>query len=137
MDREVKLGLWTAGVVAAVVILVVVVVAYGITPRSDVVEPAQAAPTTADSAPLEAAPQDVQKRFTKEDFDKYAYGRTKAQIRDEFGKPDTVEDSDDSWYYWHLPVYDATAGTHPTVILRFVGENGPNDSVVQVRYTSG
>ena len=51
MDREVKLGLWTAGVVAAVVILVVAVVANGITPRSDVVEPARAEPVEIPPSP--------------------------------------------------------------------------------------
>ena len=73
--------------------------------------------------------------FTKTEFDDYVYSRTKTQIRDEFGSPDTVDDDSDSWYYWHLPVYDRDAGIQVhTVVIRFSGIDGPTDFVASVRY---
>ena len=74
-------------------------------------------------------------QFTKASFQTEVYGKTKEQIRAEFGKPDNVDDGSDSWYYWHLPVYDETAGIQVNnTKIKFEGIAGPGDMVAQVSY---
>jgi hypothetical protein len=80
----------------------------------------------------EAAPSP--RRFTKQQFDAYVVMRTKAQIKDEFGPPDEVQDDTDSWVYFHLNVYDAEAGTLAGTSIRFAGIDGPGDQVVSTSY---
>lgn len=75
------------------------------------------------------------RRFTKAEFDAYVNGKSKAEIREEFGAPLVVHDEDDSWFYPDLAVYDADAGVqvHGTTI-RFSGMNGPRDFVVETSF---
>lgn len=47
-------------------------------------------------------------KWTKTEFIQLVAGKTKAQIRAEFGSPDSVQGSE--WLYFHLPVYDKDAG---------------------------
>ncbi len=84
--------------------------------------------------PLPAASAPVPQRFTKIEFDNYAYGKTKAQIRAAFGAPMMVHDNDDSWYYSDLPIYDVEAGIQVSVRVRFSGIPGPDDFVSEVIY---
>jgi hypothetical protein len=75
------------------------------------------------------------KRWSKSEFDKYIANRTKAQVRDEFGPPNSVDDDSDSWYYWHLPIYDTDASIQVrTTIIRFVGTTGSDDFAVGAKY---
>lgn len=75
------------------------------------------------------------RQFTKAEFSNYAYNRTKAQIRSEFGSPDVVQDYDDSWVYMNLAVFDAAAGTRAqTVTIQFTGLPAPDDVVAAVTY---
>ena len=71
----------------------------------------------------------------KEEFRKFVGTQTKAQIKAALGKPDNVDDVDDSWEYNDLPIYDAEAGTqaHLTYI-RFSGLGGSQDFAVGVRF---
>lgn len=74
-------------------------------------------------------------RWSKSEFDKYVANKTKAQVRDEFGPPDSIDDVDDSWTYWSIPVYDAEAGVKVhTTIIRFAGMEGGSDFAVGARY---
>jgi hypothetical protein len=71
----------------------------------------------------------------KEAFSAAVMGETKAQFRDDFGPPRSVEDSTNSWYYYNIPVYDRDAGTAARqVIVRFFAIDGPTEKVVEVRY---
>ncbi|MBX9802938.1 MAG: hypothetical protein K2Y04_09265 [Caulobacteraceae bacterium] len=75
------------------------------------------------------------RRFTKTEFSNYAFNRTKAQIRAEFGSPDVVQDSTDSWMYTSLAVFDADAGTRAQVVtIQFTGLPSPDDVVADVRF---
>lgn len=84
---------------------------------------------------IEAAANGPKTQWTKSEFDSEAFGKSKAQIRAEFGKPDNVDDGTDTWYYWHLPVFDEAAGiqVHNTSIT-FEGLGGVDDRVAKVRY---
>jgi hypothetical protein len=77
--------------------------------------------------------------FTVDGFDRYAYNRSKAQIRAEFGSPDSVDESDDSWFYSSvnpsLAVTDPSAGTRVLVDIRFVGfGDAQSDTVASVSH---
>jgi len=73
--------------------------------------------------------------WTKEEFDKYIQNKTKAEIHDEFGKPDAVNDDSDSWHYHDIDVQDATAGTWVSGLsIRFAGIDDKTDFSVDVRY---
>jgi hypothetical protein len=58
----------------------------------------------------------------------------KADIRAEFGSPDAVYDSDDSWLYSHANVYDADAGISAMARIQFSGLPAPYDTVVSVHF---
>lgn len=95
-------------------------------------------PAVAESSDTDsAAPEDNRptRRYTKEEFEKLVLEKTKAQIRSMLGSPNSVDDTEDSWCYFDLPVYDADAGTqaHLTYV-RFAGMDGHDDFVVSVRY---
>lgn len=94
---------------------------------------AAAAADAAASAAAEAAGS-ASHQFTKAEFDRHVFGKTKAEIRTEFGAPLTVHDADDEWFYPSLAVYDADAGIQVAVTVRFVGIEGPNDTVAGVRF---
>ena len=80
--------------------------------------------------------------FTLKEFDAYARQRTKAQIREEFGSPDSVTESRDEWYYSsrseRLVVVDPNAGIQVAVNIVFTGpmtgEDGARDAVLTVEY---
>ena len=55
-------------------------------------------------------------------------------MRRQFGKPLVVHDSDGSWYYPSLPIYDPDAGIQVGVTIQFMGIGGPDDEVAAVRY---
>jgi hypothetical protein len=80
------------------------------------------------------------RQFTKQAFVEYADGKTKAQIRAEFGKPDGVSSAyPDTWTYSifnpTLQVGDPDAGVRATVDIQFEGdENASKDVVVAVNY---
>ena len=75
------------------------------------------------------------RRFTKTEFSNYAFNRTKAQIRAEFGSPDVVQDGTDSWTYTSLAVFDADAGTRAQIVtIQFAGLSGPDDFVADVSF---
>lgn len=77
----------------------------------------------------------ARRRFTKTEFSNYVYGKTKAQLRAEFGSPMSVDDSTDSWTYGpNIQVYDDQAGSSTMVKIRFIGLEGPDDEAVSVRY---
>jgi len=86
-------------------------------------------PAQADTPDTSAAPETSQQRFTKEEFDKFVLGKTKEQIRDAFGPPHSVQDSDDSWLYEDLPIYDQYAGTQSMVRIIFEGIHDRSDRV--------
>ena len=92
-----------------------------------------AARDAAAAAPPVQAPQ-TPERFTKAEFSSYTYGLTKAEVRRQFGKPLVVHDSDGSWYYPSLPIYDPDAGIQVGVTIQFMGIGGPDDEVAAVRY---
>jgi outer membrane protein assembly factor BamE (lipoprotein component of BamABCDE complex) len=74
-------------------------------------------------------------QFTKTDLDKEVTGKTKAQIRAEFGSPLVVHEDDDSWYFGdRIAVCDAEAGTAVHASIRFGGLAGPDDPVVDIGY---
>jgi len=74
-------------------------------------------------------------RFTKAEFDNHVFGRTKAEIRAEFGPPAYVQDYNDSWVYNDLAVFDAAAGTRAiSVTVQFTGAPAPDDVVAQVTF---
>ena len=73
-------------------------------------------------------------RYTKAEFNNYAYGMTKAQIRAEFGSPLVVHDDGSRWYFPNLPVYDADAGIQVPVTLGFMRIGGLEDEVATVEY---
>ena len=76
--------------------------------------------------------------FTKKEFDNYAFNRTKEQIREEFGPPDGIHDDIDEWLYistnQNLTVMDPDAGKQVSVSIRFIGVDGPADTVASVNY---
>ena len=82
--------------------------------------------------------QPVARTFTKKEFDQYAFNRTKAQIREEFGPPDGIHDDIDEWLYIpsnkSLIVMDPDAGEQVSVSIRFLGLDGSADTVVSVHY---
>jgi len=86
--------------------------------------PPAAQPTSVNTSP----------EYTKAEFSNHVFGKTKSQIRAEFGRPDMVDDGSDSWYYNSLKVFDPDAGTHAIAVIRFEGIQGSEDSVAQVRY---
>jgi hypothetical protein len=73
--------------------------------------------------------------YTKASLRRAVDGKTKEQIRDMFGSPDNVDDPSNSWYYWHLPVYDEAAGTkvNNTKIM-FDGFTASDTEVVEVSF---
>jgi hypothetical protein len=79
-------------------------------------------------------PTASQGRFTKTEFDDFVFGKTKAEIRREFGSPDGVDEASDSWYYNQLGITDPEAGTHAVVKIRFLGIAGPSDSVASTSF---
>ncbi len=92
--------------------------------------------TKPDSAVVTEAPA---RQFTTKQFDNYAFDKTKAQIRSEFGPPDTVIESTDTWYYssinHQLVISDADAGTRVDVWVHFSGMDGAdNDRVAEVKF---
>jgi hypothetical protein len=75
------------------------------------------------------------RHFTKAEFDREVRGKTKEQIRDEFGSPGTVHDDSDEWVYYDVPVYDASAGTKVAFSsIRFEGIDGADDRAVDVSF---
>jgi hypothetical protein len=75
------------------------------------------------------------RHFTKQDFAGEVRGKTKEQIRDEFGPPGTVHDDTDAWVYYGLPVYDASAGTKVAFAsIRFEGIDRADDRAVDVSF---
>ena len=81
--------------------------------------------------PNEAKPR----KFTKSEFSNYVYGKTKAQLRAEFGAPFAVDDTSDEWKYGtNIGVVDAEAGTPVYVAIRFTGFDGPDDEATSARY---
>lgn len=75
------------------------------------------------------------RRFTKQEFAQHVQGKTKADIRREFGPPLVVHDDSDSWYYSKLPIYDADAGIQVSVTIRFMGLTPAEaDEVLEVSY---
>jgi hypothetical protein len=91
------------------------------------------------SAPAEVADTPPPARtFTPQEFRTYAYMRTKAQIRAEFGSPDFVFEPDDSWSYFagnsRLIVVDPDAGRKVSANIQFEGIPGPQDPALQVTY---
>ncbi len=81
-------------------------------------------------------PDPPKPQFTKAEFSSHVYGKTKAEVRQEFGAPTAVNDKTDSWYYEDraLNVYDADAGIRTLVWIRFSGAPSPDDTVVDVSY---
>ena len=81
------------------------------------------------------APIPTGRRWTTDEFTPHVYGKTKAQIRAEFGSPDNVISSVNTWYYWHLNVVDSRAEivVHSTNI-RFSNLGGDDDAVNDVDY---
>jgi outer membrane protein assembly factor BamE (lipoprotein component of BamABCDE complex) len=75
------------------------------------------------------------RHFTKAELDSAVFGKTKAEVRQMLGKPDNVDDGADAWYYWHLPVYDETAGIQVNnTKIRFEGIAGDQDTAAEVSY---
>lgn len=59
------------------------------------------------------------RQYTKEEFEKEVLGKTKAEVRAEFGSPQEVFSSAE-WYYFRPPVFDADAGTRAeSVVIKF------------------
>jgi hypothetical protein len=76
----------------------------------------------------------VPKIYTPEDFRRHISLMNKAEVRKEFGAPDQVRESDDTWFYARPPVVDPDAGVKINgVFVQFEGLDGPSDSVVDVR----
>jgi hypothetical protein len=86
-------------------------------------------------------------RYTKEEFTRLVMGKTKAEIRAQFGSPGVVHDDDNEWGYFDLPVYDSEAGTkvgttyikfYPSLIVEMsdVGkcDSGASECAGEVRY---
>lgn len=72
-------------------------------------------------------------RCTQVEFDTWAYGRTKAQIRGALGSPLLVK-ADDSWYYSSPPIFDRDAGTQVPVTIKFLGLPSPDDTVAGTQF---
>jgi protein-disulfide isomerase len=85
-------------------------------------------------AAADAAPVAVQTRYTKEQFAAHVVNLTKAQVSAEFGSPQQVHDSNDTWFYASPPVYDAQAGTQTSAWIRFAGIDGSDDFVADVKF---
>lgn len=68
------------------------------------------------------------------EFSNYVYGMTKSQLRAQFGPPAVVHESDDSWYYPGLPIFDEDPGIQVPVTVQFMGIGGPHDEVAAIRY---
>jgi hypothetical protein len=120
-------------ILPAAILLTVVCVIAGVEFASQADAPAPPPVTTQVSMDANAAAP-AAKHFTKAEFDRYTYGKTKGEIRDEFGPPAGVHDNPDEWYYPDLPIYDAEAGIRVAVSLRFAGVEGPDDFVAGVRF---
>src|ERR1700761_4868003 len=84
--------------------------------------------------PLEV--QRVEQHWTKAQFRSAVEQMTKAQVRNAFGSPGLVQDSNDSWLYSYLPVYDEAAGTKVGgTWIKFEGLSDPDkDQVAQVSF---
>ena len=99
------------------------------------------------SAGEDTSESDSQPRqYTKEQFEKAVLGKTKAEIRSQFGSPREVF-SPSEWYYFRPPVYDAEAGTpaeslvlefYPSVVVDLSSgkkcDGGAEECVGGVRY---
>jgi hypothetical protein len=101
---------------------------------SDASAAAESAAEAASAAATAAAAASSERRFTKVEFDNYAYNRTKAQIRAQFGPPLVVHDESDTWFYSSIQVFDPEAGTQAGVNIQFAGMPGSDDFVVSVSY---
>lgn len=102
---------------------------------SDYSQPVSAADTCGATGNGCSARPTQARTFSKEEFDTHVFQKTKAQIRAEFGSPDTTNDAQDEWVYFHLPVIDTDAGIQmKTVVITFDGEPAPDDAVALVRY---
>jgi hypothetical protein len=73
-------------------------------------------------------------RFSIAQFDQMVRDKTRAQIGDEYGPPDGVNDNGDSWLYYNLQVFDEDLGSRMTVRIRFAGTGGPRDFVVVAEF---
>jgi hypothetical protein len=68
-------------------------------------------------------------QWTRDEFGAHVHGKTKAQIRAEFGSPDSSDG--DKWEHDHLDILDVDAGTHAhTAIIRFFETIGDHAGVV-------
>jgi outer membrane protein assembly factor BamE (lipoprotein component of BamABCDE complex) len=115
------------------VILAITCICAGVEFASQAAAPAPSPVTTeASTGASEVAP--AEKHFTKAEFERYTYGKTKSQIRLEFGPPAAVHDSPNEWYYPDLPIYDAEAGIRVAVSLRFAGLEGTGNFVAEARF---
>ena len=136
--QEVKIGFGIVGTFV-VTAFVVILLSGGPTSRPPPTFPDWTNDKPGDP-PVDAAPNgnrigdrpDV--RFTKAEFAAHVQGMHKAQIRDEFGSPDAVYDSDDSWLYYKAGIYDADAGTSAMARIQFTGLPAPYDTVVSVHF---
>jgi outer membrane protein assembly factor BamE (lipoprotein component of BamABCDE complex) len=74
--------------------------------------------------------------FSVPDLESYVRGRTKTQVREEFGPPDAIDGVDDMWFYdernSRLTVVDPDAQKRVSVWVKFGGPDGPSDSAIYV-----
>jgi len=70
-----------------------------------------------------------------DDFIVHVYGKTKAQVRAEFGSPDNFDSASNTWFYWHLDITDSQAGTPVrNTAIEFAEIGGDYDTVNDVRF---
>ena len=81
--------------------------------------------------PVTARPEP---RVSMAQFDQMTRDKTRAQIEDEYGPPDDVNDNGDSWLYYNLEIYDEDLGNRMTARVRFAGIGGPRDFAVVVEF---
>ncbi|MGZ8363392.1 MAG: hypothetical protein ACXWVO_06015 [Caulobacteraceae bacterium] len=86
------------------------------------------------AAAAEVQPEAQPTRFTKAEFADYVVGKSKADIRAEFGPPSFVSDADNSWYYAELPIYDPDAGIQVPAYVLFKVTEGHENEAGAVRY---